>query len=38
MSMNSDALKESLKSWSDKNQGEQAELALKIAQALDDAE
>ena len=36
--MNSDALKESLKSWSDKNQGEQAELALKIAQALDDAE
>ena len=38
MSMNSDALKESLKSLSDKNQGEQAELALKIAQALDDAE
>lgn len=38
MSMNSDALKESLKSWSDKNRGEQAELALKIAQALDDAE
>jgi len=38
MSAVSDDLKESLRSWSNKNKGEQAELALIIAQALDDSE